>query len=211
MEFVKKIIFACVVAIASPWAFASGPNLIVNGGFEAFTVAGPLTTIYAGQTNLTGWSVGGDSVDLIHSYWMPASGSYSLDLSGADDGTISQTFATVVGGTYQVTFSLAGNPVNPADPIKTVQVGLYDQGFSTFDTSGLTQGNMGWMIKSFQFTASGTSSTLFFAGTQESPYGVALDNISVTAVPEPEVLSMLLAGLGLIGVVARRRRRISSK
>jgi opacity protein-like surface antigen len=33
-------------------------------------------------------------------------------------------------------------------------------------------------------------------------------NISVTAVPEPESIAMLLAGLGVIGAVARRRQRL---
>ncbi len=33
-------------------------------------------------------------------------------------------------------------------------------------------------------------------------------NISVTAVPEPESIAMLLAGLGVLGAVARRRQRL---
>lgn len=33
-----------------------------------------------------------------------------------------------------------------------------------------------------------------------------IDNIAVTAVPEPEAIAMLLAGLGLVGSIARRRR-----
>ncbi len=37
-------------------------------------------------------------------------------------------------------------------------------------------------------------------------FDVAVDNISVSAVPEPGTYAMLAAGLGLIGVVARRRK-----
>jgi len=36
----------------------------------------------------------------------------------------------------------------------------------------------------------------------------ALGSVAVTVVPEPEAYAMLLAGLGLVGVMARRRRRI---
>jgi len=35
-------------------------------------------------------------------------------------------------------------------------------------------------------------------------------NISVTAVPEPESIAMLLAGLGVLGAVARRRQRLAA-
>jgi hypothetical protein len=36
--------------------------------------------------------------------------------------------------------------------------------------------------------------------------GALLDNVSVSAVPEPEIYAMLLAGLGLMGVMSRRRK-----
>ena len=36
--------------------------------------------------------------------------------------------------------------------------------------------------------------------------GGSLDNISVTAIPEPETFAMLLTGLGLLAGVTRRRK-----
>ncbi|OYY95521.1 MAG: hypothetical protein B7Y41_03195 [Hydrogenophilales bacterium 28-61-23] len=44
--------------------------------------------------------------------------------------------------------------------------------------------------------------------TNPYPYygdGIALDDIRVAAVPEPETYALMLAGLGLVGFVARRR------
>jgi hypothetical protein len=38
-------------------------------------------------------------------------------------------------------------------------------------------------------------------------FDVAVDNISVSAVPEPGTYAMMLAGLGLVGAIARRRRQ----
>jgi hypothetical protein len=42
--------------------------------------------------------------------------------------------------------------------------------------------------------------------TPESGRTDVMFNLSITAVPEPETYAMLLAGLGVLGVVARRRR-----
>jgi len=36
--------------------------------------------------------------------------------------------------------------------------------------------------------------------------GGSLDNISVTAIPEPETIAILLTGLGLLAAVTRRRK-----
>jgi hypothetical protein len=41
----------------------------------------------------------------------------------------------------------------------------------------------------------------------EQFYNLSVDNISISAVPEPEQAAMLGAGLGLIGWMARRRKR----
>lgn len=40
--------------------------------------------------------------------------------------------------------------------------------------------------------------------------GIQLDNLSVSAVPEPETCAMLLAGLALVGIAARRRERATA-
>jgi hypothetical protein len=41
----------------------------------------------------------------------------------------------------------------------------------------------------------------------EQYYDLSVDNIAISAVPEPEQYSMLAAGLGLLGFTARRRQR----
>lgn len=203
---IKKMLFA-VVALAVSQSAVASPNLVVNGGFESSGFLGTYTTYTQGSSALTGWNIELGSVDLINTYWTPASGNYSLDLSGNNDGLISQILSTVQGQKYHVSFSMAGNP-DDNDYVKTIQVGLSNQPLYTFDTTGQTKLDMGWMTKGFDFIATGATSKLFFAGTQESPWGAALDNISVTAVPEPESYAMMLMGLGLMGFVARRRSNL---
>ena len=48
--------------------------------------------------------------------------------------------------------------------------------------------------------------TVFGLSTGGSGVGV-FDNLSVTAVPEPEIYAMMLSGFALLGFVARRRQR----
>jgi hypothetical protein len=64
---------------------------------------------------------------------------------------------------------------------------------------------MGWMHQSFTFVATEASTALSFTSTTGGDAGIALDNITITPVPEPETYALMLAGLGLVGFTARRR------
>ena len=70
--------------------------------------------------------------------------------------------------------------------------------------------NWGWANATYTYTASATGAVSFALGVVDvgdSSYTSELrvDNITVSAVPEPESYLMLLAGLGLMGSIARRR------
>lgn len=202
MSRMKALAAIAAFAVLSPAAQAS-VELINNGGFEsAGGFSGGFETIGSG---LDGWTIGG-TVDLINTYWAPASGSYSLDLNGGGAGSISQSFATVVGQTYNVSFSLAGNPVGGGDKFFYASVNAPIT--YTFDIDGKTTANMGWVRKGFSFVATSATSTLSFVGDPyHSYYGAALDDISVVAaVPEPATYGMLLVGLAMVGGLARRRK-----
>lgn len=54
-----------------------------------------------------------------------------------------------------------------------------------------------WALGAGTYTVSGVATA--------SPFGGGFGYLSVTAVPEPESFAMLLAGLGLVGAIARRR------
>jgi hypothetical protein len=56
----------------------------------------------------------------------------------------------------------------------------------------------------YTLTLAGTVSSL--NASQLAVYKVTTTNGSIAAVPEPESYAMLLAGLGLVGTIARRRR-----
>jgi choice-of-anchor C domain-containing protein len=206
-KFILATLTAGVLVIAPARA-----NLLVNGSFESGTNPGSsfITLTNGDSTDITGWTVIGDSVDYIGGYWQAADGVRSLDLNGLNSGGVQQTFATVAGQEYKVTFALAGNPDgSPADKtlITTTVGGVNSFNFNVV-TAGSTHANMEWTTESFDFTAIASSTLLSFVSTTgDSPYGPALDAVDVECVPEPSSMALMAGGiLGLFFVVRSRSR-----
>jgi hypothetical protein len=90
-----------------------------------------------------------------------------------------------MGATYRLTFSLAGNNCGDSGGIKTlvVRAAGREQDFS-FDVTGRTYADMGWIVRSWEFTAEADETTLEFSSTTETPQacGPALDRVSVVEV-----------------------------
>jgi choice-of-anchor C domain-containing protein len=193
-------------------------NLIQNGSFEegAYNFDLPaFNTLNFGSTVITGWTVGGHSIDWIDTHWVegPAAGNRSVDLSGLGLGSVaSQTFTVTPGQTYEVSFLMAGNPDN-GPSIKTLDVSLSSSSghVFNFDTTGRSLGAMGWEEKSFTFVALGSTETIMFTslgGGGPNPfYGPALDLVSVSAVPEPSTWALMLLGFAGVGFAAWRRAK----
>ena len=183
-----------------------------NGSFEL--PGGNEQTFYSTSTAITGWTLTSGSVDYVKGYWQPADGAYSLDLSGTSPGSIAQTFDTVAGHSYKVSFAMAGNP-DSGPTVKTLQVQATGGALTqySFDTSGKTKANMQWSTQTYQFTATGAATTLTFTSSVNTPYGPTLDNVVVTDVtpaPVPTLSPWALAGLvSLLGMFAVRRRRLA--
>lgn len=204
----KKILLAAAMVLAPATANAAA---FTNGSFESASVnpGGGFLSLGSGNTSVTGWTVGGGGVDYIGTYWQAADGIRSIDLSLGSNGSISQTFDTLSGVLYNVRFFLSGNPDGPPI-IKLANVQASGNALAnyTFDRTGNSRPNMLWRPYTYQFTATGTSTTLTFAGASGTAFGAALDNVSVAAVPEAATWAMMITGFGLIGFSARRRRNL---
>jgi choice-of-anchor C domain-containing protein len=206
---IKKCFLAIVVMLAL-FSQANATNLILNGSFESGINPGSFIQINAiNNTSIDNWTVLNGSIDYIGSYWIASDGSRSIDLSGGNVGVlrISSQMTTIVGTSYLVEFDMAGNPAG-GPTVKTMDVtaGTVTQAFS-FNTSGKNLSNMGWERKSFTFIANNVATYLTFSSTTGTCYGPALDNVSVTVIPEPGTLLLLASGLLGIGISARIRRK----
>ncbi|MEU7430969.1 choice-of-anchor C family protein [Streptomyces sioyaensis] len=171
---------------------ASGPattstaavSRFYDGSFETPQVKPNTFDEFAAGQSFGPWRVTRGTVDLIGAgYWQAAEGDQSLDLNGSDAGTASQTFTTKPGAGYTVTYSLAGNPeLGRVPALKTGKVlieGQNVQDFS-FDVTGKTNTNMGYVRRQVTFVATGPATTLTFASTTlHSPTGPVIDDVTV--------------------------------
>ncbi len=191
-----------IVTAALCFSAAQAPaSLIVNGDFEDGPPIGTFMNLARDATTLKGWIVTGEGIDLVgKDYYRPSNGTRSLDLDGSErsrttppyvQGGIAQTFPTTPGQRYAVTFDMAGNPARPPMQ-KPMRVSAAGESMDfVFDITGKTALNMGWVPKTFTFTANETSTTLEFRSLTVSPmtgYAAAIDNVAVTvAGPEDSV------------------------
>jgi Protein of unknown function (DUF642)/PEP-CTERM motif len=216
---------------------ATATNLLVNGGFETDVQVTPFFATFnipAGSSAITGWNVVQGNVDLTVAVdYGPGANTLDLasvqdvDLIGDDRGSggvfggLSQSFATVAGQMYRLTFDYSHNngtfssngyaaDVTVADgnaPANTVLSTEVSQAFN----------QNGWVAFSQTFTANSDLTLLKFIDTEGAfNAGVYLDDVSVEAVtapvltgaaPEPSTWVMMILGFAGLGFLYRRRNR----
>lgn len=192
------------LGLAAP---ASAGNLLVNGSFETGPNPGPFLDLPSGSTAIPGWVVGDFHIDYVGPTMLIASdGQRAIDLDGSvgqpHNGAIAQTFATVPGQPYRVTFDMSGN-IWGAPLVKQIEVSAAGQTqVFSYDIGQIVPfappAAPDWHPKEFLFTATSASTTLNFRSLSllqvpAPDHGPLLDHVAV----EPAVWHDL--GLGLAG------------
>ena len=193
-------------------ASAANANLVVNGSFEDGDYTGAnwsWKTLYAGDTSLTGWDIGGVGVD----WHSPAEfspimfGEKALDLNlngVTDSGILSQSFATDPGEWYTLKFYMAAPGQFDASREVKVDVAGVEKTFSMPSAYNL---GLTWEEFSLNFLAADVNTRLAFSSASGAYWGPVLDNVSVDhAVVTPEPASVVLFSLGGAAMAFARRR-----
>jgi len=209
MRKIKLILGTSILLLASVQANAS---LIVNGSFEDPTIVGPYE--HRNGDELTGWTLFSTYKGTVHfdtDYAPVSEGSQAVQIEVPGDW-ISQSFDTVVGQEYKVSFDLSAFPVyggpnlgrEPCAPFCLSVLGV-----TAGSASGVFSGiSVAYLTHALLFTADSTTSTVKFKNLYDGdgwgnyPH---LDNVSVGAVPAPAAI--WLFGTGLIGLIGFTRRR----
>jgi len=211
---------AGVVVFTVVGMLVAGPAIgqVVNGSFESggfVADSNQLMSLAPGSTVMAGWTTFNAELvwaDNANPFVTPgADGAKFLDLSGYHDvapfGGVLQALLLTSGQAYEMTFELGVEQVNPAfaGPItvRAAAAGAPAQDFTYNPVS--VNGVPEWGQFAYDFVASPGSTDLSLLGISGGQF-IGLDNVQLTAVPEPTGLS-LIGGLAAARFVGRRRRR----
>lgn len=215
------------LAVAS--AFALGASVSHAALPDDFNSYSPTDILNWVPPAASSWTVSDGTVDLIHAdgnYGIPVAitgghdGFIDLNGSSGSAGKFRTGLNLTVGIEYLLTFDLAGNQrsnnmlddgVTPLDDIVNVVFGDTDQTFQIKWNDPFKTFSLNYIPKESGpaaivfWNVNGHPSSELYRKTAQN-IGPLLDNVNVAAVPEPETYAMLLAGLGILGFAAKRRK-----
>ena len=196
----RILIGAAMATVLAQAAQADSGELVTNGSFASGDFSGwTLSGDQSGAPSVgqaQGQFTGANGAPLGNAAFL---GTYSGELD------LTQTLNTVVGQTYVLSLDVQ------ADQGTSYTTGAADYFASLVDGQSLASASLlnvnqqDWQVLTASFTATSTSTTLSFAVRNDPSY-FELTQVSVQAVPEPDSVGLVLAGLLSVGLFSRRRK-----
>jgi hypothetical protein len=182
---------------------ARADNLIVNGGFETGDFTGWKTTPAAAGSDF-GVAGKGTLFPKVGKYGPHTGNNYAFfgAVTPLFQDSISQTFATKAGTKYTFSYWLADDGTAPA------KFDAYWNGNLVSEITGPKA--FGYTLFSFTETATSTTTTIQFSAYQVQKF-FSLDDVSVTALPEPPALALVVLGMVVTAGYAWKRRRTTER
>ncbi len=158
---------------------------LVNGSFEPVAPFGSYWALAGASTNIPGWVTTDTGVEWFNPFTYgvgsAGNGNYALDLANTvySAGGIQQTFTTVPGSLYEISFLLGTS--TGYGRLGTCEISVTADGFSQVFVAENFTPIIAWEIKQFVFIADDTQATLQFRCVQNANiYFAYIDGVSTS-------------------------------
>jgi hypothetical protein len=180
------VLLVSIMLVLGLWG-ASRADLVSNGGFES---------------GFTGWEVSGNFINTVNS---PVhGGDFAAELGTIDPfGSLTQLLATTPGNSYDIDFWLS----NAGGTDSTIPNAFNVYWDGTLISAGVDLPAFGYTNYHLEDFPAGPTPTVLQFAFYNGPGFFYLDDVSVSAVPEPSTLLLLCSGL--LGLVSFRKKSIA--
>nr|WP_309646703.1 PEPxxWA-CTERM sorting domain-containing protein [Phenylobacterium sp.] len=133
----------------------------------------------------------------------PTGGTNFVELDSHANSSMFYTLGST--GSFDLSFLYSPRP-NVGSTSNVIDVYLDTTLLGTYTANG--GGGTSWSTANSSFYATAGQKLIFAAGGSSDSLGGYVDNITLSAVPEPATWAMMIMGFGLAGSALRRRREV---